>query len=110
VPNRFKIVGKKTGSGSQDLPVKLKAPQNSEIWFANDNSFDLPKGMLNVRYKLPFVEQGPEQMAAAKILSAVMKEALVEEAYSANMAGNTKVVKNSEIKSMLSTLNALKLN
>ena len=86
VADDFDIVGSKKPS-AQALPQKLTKDDNSEVWFANDAVFELPKGMLDIRYKLPSVEKSAKHLAVAKLFSGIIQEELIQVSYDANMAG-----------------------
>lgn len=86
VADDFDIINVKD-NGTASQPEKLLENDSGELWFANDNVFELPKGMFDIRYKLPSVEKSAKHLAVAKLFCAVMKEELIQASYDANMAG-----------------------
>ena len=83
IPDEFALID----SGEQEIPRLIYNRKSVNGWFANDNTFDLPKAKINVRMNLPLVAEDPSHFAVAHTFANMIKESLSETSYNANVGG-----------------------
>ena len=86
IPDDFEIYESIT-KAQQSKPKEIVKTKTLSAWFANDNTFDLPKVSLKSRYILPMVAQSPESFAAMQIFTRIIRESLNEAVYDATVGG-----------------------
>lgn len=87
VSKKFKIEEDKYEQALNDKPEVISRSPAHTVWFLNDNVYDVPKGYVNARYKLPFVEAGVDNYAVALVYTRILKDYLNVHSYEASLAG-----------------------
>ncbi|MEQ9464338.1 MAG: insulinase family protein [Haliea sp.] len=68
-------------------PVKVLAETRQAVWFGQDTEFTIPRGALYINFRSPEVGESATQAAAAVLYTALLKDAVTEFAYPAQLAG-----------------------
>jgi len=69
------------------LPTQLASGPRSEIWFAQNGDFRVPRGAMYLNFRSPLVGQSPVQAARAVLYTALLKDRVNEYTYPASLAG-----------------------
>lgn len=68
-------------------PEKIIDVEGYEVWFKQDDTFDVPKANINLRLKLPMAAQSAKTAAMNKLFVALVNDSLTEFTYPASLAG-----------------------
>jgi len=78
---------------AKGTPVLLVNDDQLKLWFLQDKKFRSPKAELNLRFKLPVLNNSLENAARAQLFAAMITDQLNEYAYPASLAGLTFSIK-----------------
>lgn len=93
LPHRNEFIPSKLTVEKKDVEIPLKAPKlirNEEgirTWWKKDDSFWVPRGNVFITLRNPLTSAVPANMVKSKLYTALVKDALVEYAYDAEIAG-----------------------
>ncbi len=68
-------------------PAKVLEETRQAVWFGQDTEFGIPRGALYINFRSPEVGEGATQAAAAVLYTALLKDAVNEFTYPAQLAG-----------------------
>ncbi|RWS06152.1 insulin-degrading enzyme-like protein, partial [Dinothrombium tinctorium] len=71
----------------EDLPKLIKNSEITRIWFLQDNEYLVPKAFYGFCFDSPFVKIDPLYTTAVSLFTSVLRDALDEYAYNADLAG-----------------------
>ena len=87
IPTDFEIYGVSTDGKTQADPVQIINKKNVMAWYANDNTFDVPKASVQGRVRLPFVAESVDHYVMAQMFTKIINESLAEATYNAKVGG-----------------------
>lgn len=85
IPGDVSLV--ETSEEYTEKPVLLLEQPRQEIWFGQDDEFQVPKGGIYVNFRSPLVAAGPMETAEASMFVSLLKDELNELTYPALLAG-----------------------
>lgn len=87
-PNRFiaDVVDVIEGDDSEDRPERL-ASDDVTLWYLHDDTFNVPKGALNINFRSHLVVQSVTQDVALELYTALVNDKANDFAYAAQLAG-----------------------
>ncbi|KAK2763223.1 Insulinase (Peptidase M16) [Arachnomyces sp. PD_36] len=86
VPTRLSVEKKEVAEPLKE-PSLIRHDDNVRIWFKKDDRFWVPKGSINVTMRNPLVYATPANFVKAKLYCHLVKDALMEYSYDAEIAG-----------------------
>ena len=86
IPTRLSVE-KKEVSEPAKTPKVIRHDEHVRLWFKKDDRFWVPKANLEITLRNPLVWSTPNNFIKAKLYSALVRDALVEYAYDAELAG-----------------------
>lgn len=86
IPTNFEVARKEVVD-KQKIPVLIKNNELARIWFKKDDTFWVPKANVYITLRNPLVYATPGNMVTARIYCDLVKDALSEYAYDAEIAG-----------------------
>jgi len=75
------------GAASKNVPTLLVNNEDLKLWFLQDKKFHSPKAELNLRFKLPVLNNSIENAARTQLFAALITDQLNEYSYPASLAG-----------------------
>ncbi|KAG0637204.1 Metalloenzyme, LuxS/M16 peptidase-like protein [Tuber brumale] len=86
IPTNFEVQRKEVQT-PQKVPVVIKNTEISRIWYKKDDTFWVPKANLNCTLRNPLAYSTPGNTVRAALYCRLVKDALNEYAYDAEIAG-----------------------
>ncbi|KAJ2784672.1 metalloprotease [Coemansia javaensis] len=75
------------GAVPAEEPTLLRHGEGMELWFKQDDRFFLPRGNVRVLIETPRAYESPLASVLAQLFTSILKDALAEVTYDADMAG-----------------------
>ncbi len=87
IPNRLQVKQPPAMEAVASLPQLIRKSEGVEVWFKQDNDFNVPRATINIRAYSPAVGQSVKSAAMAHLYAALVNDRLNEFAYPAALAG-----------------------
>lgn len=87
IPGRLDVKKHEALSGDQSVPRLIKSSEHFDLWFKQDDKFQVPKAETRIRVYSRAVGHKKQNSALAYLYAALVNDALNEYSYSAYLAG-----------------------
>ncbi len=87
IPNRLQVKQPPAMEAVSELPELIRKSDGVEVWFKQDDNFNVPRATINIRAYSPAVGQSVKAAAMAHLYAALVNDRLNEFAYPAALAG-----------------------
>jgi insulysin len=85
IPSNFDILPR--DDEPSPFPVVLRDSKMTRLWYRQDDKFLLPKACINIQFTSPYAYMDPLSTNLTHIFSVLLKDALTEYTYNAELAG-----------------------